>query len=232
MPRKPKVEGRKPRKRLDGRSIRARRQRKSRRAQVLESALSAFVEKGYHAASITDIITGASIARGTFYLYFESKRAVFQELLEGYLKRISEVVSRVSLEPGAPPPADQLRTNVDRVLDVLSANQGLNQLLLRQAVGLDADFDRKLDEFYGWLLTYIKGALDLGQQMGMVRADEIDTALLAACVLGSIKELVNQYLTDAPPGSLDRDMAVRVLVSYNLRGILDSTPAPSIPITS
>ncbi len=223
MPRKPKVEGRKPHKRLDGRSLRARRQRKSRRAQVLESALTAFVEKGYHAASITDIITGASIARGTFYLYFESKRAVFEELLEGYLKRISNVVSRVSLEPEAPPPAEQLSSNVSRVLEVLSANQGLNQLLLRQAVGLDADFDHKLDEFYGRLLDYIQGALDLGQQMGMVRSHEMDTGLLAACVLGSIKELVNQYLVDDSPGELDRDMAVRVLLSYNLRGILDST---------
>lgn len=194
----------------------------------MESALAAFVEKGYHAASITDIITGASIARGTYYLYFESKRSVFEELLEGYLKRISDVVSVVSLEPGAPPPADQLRTNVERVLDVLSANQGLNQLVLRQAVGLDADFDRKLDDFYGRLLEYIKGALDLGQQMGMVRAHGIDTALLAACVLGSIKELVNQYLTDAPPGSWDREMAVRVILSYNLRGILDPLP-PQAP---
>lgn len=217
-------EGRKPRKRMDGRSLRARRQRKSRRAQVLESALTAFVEKGYHAASITDIIAGASIARGTFYLYFESKRAVFEELLEGYLKRISASVSRVSLAPDAPPPGDQLRSNVERVLDVLSANQGLNQLLLRQAVGLDADFDRKLDEFYGRLIDYIQGALDLGQQMGMVRTQDLDTALVAACVLGSVKELVNQYLTDSAARSLDRETAVRGLLSYNLRGILDSPP--------
>jgi AcrR family transcriptional regulator len=224
MARKTAAEGRLTRKRPDGRSLRARRQRKSRRAQVLESALTAFAEKGYHAASITDIITGAGIARGTFYLYFESKRAVFEELLEGYLKKISEAVSRVSLEPDAPPPTDQLRTNVERVLDVLSDNQGLNQILLRQAVGLDADFDRKLDEFYGRLLDYIQGALDLGQQMGMVRADGTDTAMLAACVLGSIKELINQYLIDAPPGSLDRETAVRVILSYNLRGLLDPAP--------
>ncbi len=229
MARVPKSDGRNPRKRPDGRSLRARRQRKSRRAQVLESALTAFVEKGYHAASITDIITGASIARGTFYLYFESKRAVFEELLGGYLKRISEVVSRVSLEPGAPSPEAQLSANVNRVLDVLSANQGLNELLLRQAVGLDADFDHKLDEFYGRLLDYIQGALDLGQRMGMVRADDLDTRLLATCVLGSVKELVNQYLVGDRPGEgegeLDRDMAVRVIISYNLRGILQSPVA-------
>lgn len=220
MGRKTKVDGRKTRPRMDGRALRARRQRKSRRAQVLESALEAFHEKGYHATTITDIITHAHIARGTFYLYFESKRAVFEELLEGYLERISKAVRRVELGADGPSPADQIRANVERVVDVLSSSQGLNRILFRQAVGLDADFDRKLADFYGRLLVLIEGALRLGQQMGMVRPG--DVPLFAACVLGSVKEVVNQHFVDLSPGFLDRETAVRAILSYNLHGLLEA----------
>jgi AcrR family transcriptional regulator len=44
-----------------------------------------FKEKGYHATSVNDIIDAAQIARGTFYLYFTSKREVFAELSATFL---------------------------------------------------------------------------------------------------------------------------------------------------
>ena len=68
---------------VDGRVSRAQRLRESRRAAVLAVARRLFSQKGYHATSIHDIIEAAEIARGTFYLYFESKRAIFDELLDG-----------------------------------------------------------------------------------------------------------------------------------------------------
>ncbi len=40
-----------------------------------------FAAKGYHGTRISDIIDAAGIARGTFYLYFESKSAIFLELI-------------------------------------------------------------------------------------------------------------------------------------------------------
>ena len=54
----------------------------SARTAVLAAARQIFADKGYHATSIDDIIEAADIARGTFYLYFESKRAIFDELLD------------------------------------------------------------------------------------------------------------------------------------------------------
>ncbi len=207
--------------RSDGRSERARQQRSSRRAQVLNVARAAFCERGYHATSVNQIITRAGIARGTFYLYFENKRAVFEELLDGYLGRIWGAVSRVQLGPDAPSPAEQLRQNVDRVLHVLAANRELNQILLSHAVGLDADFDAKLAEFYGRLLELIDGALSLGQQMGVVR--DGDTRILSACVLGTIKEVTGQYLTTSASDGFDHATLVREILDYNLHGLLHAS---------
>ena len=47
-----------------------------------DAAKRVFAEAGYHGASINAIIERAQIARGTFYLYFESKAAVFDSILD------------------------------------------------------------------------------------------------------------------------------------------------------
>ena len=72
----------------DGRSVRASKKRESRRKAILQAARRAFAEKGYHHTHVADIIAGAGIARGTFYLYFESKNAIFLELLDQLLDEL------------------------------------------------------------------------------------------------------------------------------------------------
>ncbi len=57
-----------------------------RRAALLDAAREVFTKKGYHAASVSDILLIAGVARGTFYNYFDSKRAVFQAVLEGLME--------------------------------------------------------------------------------------------------------------------------------------------------
>jgi AcrR family transcriptional regulator len=41
-----------------------------RKQQILEASARVFAQKGYFAASVSDIIEEAGVARGTFYLYF------------------------------------------------------------------------------------------------------------------------------------------------------------------
>ncbi|KKB42759.1 TetR/AcrR family transcriptional regulator [Bacillus thermotolerans] len=56
-----------------------------RRRQVMDAAHALFVEKGFAAASIQDILERSHISKGTFYNYFSSKN----ELLINIFKRIN-----------------------------------------------------------------------------------------------------------------------------------------------
>ena len=56
-----------------------------RRAQLLAAAERAFLRGGYHGTHVDDVIREAGIARGTFYLHFESKHAVFSALVDRML---------------------------------------------------------------------------------------------------------------------------------------------------
>src|SRR5262245_28680641 len=177
----------KPGGKIDGRVARAEKQRRERRMQVLDKARVVFAQKGYHATSISDLIEAAGIARGTFYLYFDSKRAIFDELLEHFFALLTREVRPVDVSPGAHPPMEQLRAIVRHVLHVLVENRDLARLVLREAVGLDADFDRKLQDFYGRILEVIRHALERGYKVGLAR--RCNTAVTSFCILGSVKEL-------------------------------------------
>ncbi len=52
------------------------------RAQILEATLELFAERGFHGTLIEDIARAAGVSRATLYQYFESKEAVFVELVD------------------------------------------------------------------------------------------------------------------------------------------------------
>src|SRR4029077_7946000 len=62
-------------------SARWARRRHARPAEILDAALAVFAQKGYAAARMDDIAARAGVTKGTIYLYFENKEAVFKTLV-------------------------------------------------------------------------------------------------------------------------------------------------------
>lgn len=209
---------------VDGRVLRARAQREERREQILGAARKVFAEKGYHGGSISDIIEAAGIARGTFYLHFESKRAVFGEVLDHLLEDLRSVITRVEVGTDVSP-YDQLLDNVERVLGVLADNADVTRILLRSGSEHEEELSQKIAEFYDHALVMITGSLELGRELGMVR--DLDVQLSASCALGTIKETVEHLVlrrADGPKrrarAPLDRRAVAKKLLDYNLFGVL------------
>lgn len=178
----------------DGRASRAEKIREQRRRELLDVALRVFAQRGYHHARIADIIDAAGVARGTFYLYFESKNAIFHALLDDLLARVRASVVGVSMAGNAPPVNVQIRQSVERVLAAFVASPDLTRVVLREAVGLDAEVDRKLTDFYARLHRWLADALTNGARLGLLRVSNGELAAWA--VLGTIKQMV-QLLVDA-----------------------------------
>ncbi len=57
------------------------RRKQARPGEILDAALSVFAAKGYTAARMDDIARQAGVTKGTIYLYFENKEAVFKSLV-------------------------------------------------------------------------------------------------------------------------------------------------------
>lgn len=66
------------------------------RTKLLESAERVFGELGYHDASIVKITEHAGVGQGTFYLYFASKKDVFDELIRDLNRRVRHAMKDAS----------------------------------------------------------------------------------------------------------------------------------------
>lgn len=192
-------------------------ERRQRLEQILRAARSTFAAQGYHATSVSDIVAASGVARGTFYLYFEGKRAVFDALLDRFVDAITERVHVVRIGPGRPSPYQQLRENVLRVLDLLIEQREIAVILLDHAVGLDAAADAKLQSFEDAMTDLLIRALEKGQRLGFAQPG--DPELAARVTLGAVKEVVRHYVV-ARRVQMDRDELVDQVVSLCLRGVV------------
>ena len=61
---------------------RRQRRKEARPAELAAAALALFVEKGFAATRLDDVAARAGVSKGTLYLYFDSKEALFRAVIE------------------------------------------------------------------------------------------------------------------------------------------------------
>ena len=189
-------------------------EKQARRAQVLRHAKRIFARKGYHRTNVADIIARAHIARGTFYLYFENKKDLFEELLQQVLGELAGRIHRLRVGPEYPHPVDQLRDNLRRVMSFVFAERELTDILLNHSVGFDRELDLKIRAFYEKVADAIQRSLDLGIEMKLVR--DCDSRVAAYCILGGIKQMVGE---SSQRGKRDIEKLIGEILDFGLRGV-------------
>jgi AcrR family transcriptional regulator len=72
----------------------------ARREQVLAIALGVFARSGYHGASMNDIADAAGVTKPVLYQHFDSKRELYQALLDevggGLVERIAKAAAEAT----------------------------------------------------------------------------------------------------------------------------------------
>ena len=188
-----------------------------RRHQILGVARDVFARHGYHAAKIDDIVAAAGVARGTFYLYFEDKRSIFEEIVDGMIARLATSIVRVDPGDASRSVAEQVRDNVRRVVRVLLEDHATTKILLSDAPGVDPEFDRKLLSFYEEMSTMLGRTLRDGQKLGIVRAG--DARLMSWLAMGALKEVMFQMVRRGV--AFDEDKLVDGILAFMRAGCLE-----------
>jgi AcrR family transcriptional regulator len=87
---------------MDTATPRWKRRKTDRPQEILDAALACFAERGFAATRMEDIAARAGVTKGTIYLYFENKEAVFKTLArESIGTRLSEVIEEIKNFEGA-----------------------------------------------------------------------------------------------------------------------------------
>jgi AcrR family transcriptional regulator len=151
------------------------------RRRLLEAAETVFAELGYHDASIVKLTEAAGVGQGTFYLYFASKKEIFDELVLDLNHRVRQAMTEA---------ADQGGTRAEKELlgfgafFRFTAEHPALYRIIRQAEFVSPE---TLHEHYRRLTNgYVAG---LRQAMADGEIDDGDPEVLAWALMG-IGELV------------------------------------------
>lgn len=194
-------------------------QKAQRRRELLEAAGAVFAEKGYAAANVDDVVRRVGVARGTFYLYFDDKQAVFAALVDDFMTRLEAAVISIDVAHPTETPVEQLRQNLLRVVTLALGEPVLMRLALHDAASQGPELAARIDAFYAFLHQLLDESLAIGQRIGLVR--EGDRRVMVALGLGGLKEMIY----DAARGQLTGDAShlVDEMMRF-LRGGLLASP--------
>ncbi|NQY14646.1 MAG: TetR/AcrR family transcriptional regulator [Henriciella sp.] len=82
-------------------STRREQQKAAKRLALIDAALAVFSRVGYAAAKIDDVAEEAGVSKGTVYLYFESKEALFEGMVKAKMVPMIDDVAEILGKPNA-----------------------------------------------------------------------------------------------------------------------------------
>lgn len=75
----------------------------SRRKQILDAARKCFIEDGFHATSMQDILKGSGLSAGAVYRYFPSKEAIILAIAHDSLAEMTAAIDVMTAHDPPPP---------------------------------------------------------------------------------------------------------------------------------
>lgn len=201
--------------------------RKDERApEILEAALGCFAEKGFAGTRMDDIAARAGITKGTIYLYFESKEAVFKALARQSIgERLAFVTEQI--KSGDRPAAEQLRFVVSMMGQFASTSDRvvLPRVLLAEAGNFPelAEFWRReiIDRGLGLFEAIIARGVERGE-FRKVEPGHAARLCVAPVLLLILWRTIFSKFDSAP---YDYQGLIETHVGILLRGLMSEAPA-------
>jgi AcrR family transcriptional regulator len=140
-----------------------------RRQQIVESAKLVFVKKGYSATTTASIAKQAEIAEVTLFRYFDSKKDIFNAVIDPIMQRQTRNLPKEVMSMKK----DKILENIllDRIM-YLSKNQGVIKLILNESL---------LNQEENYVGNMVKGLTQLLKQANI----ELDNPFAIRILMGS-----------------------------------------------
>ncbi len=185
---------------------------RSTRDRILDAAMNIFSAKGFHDTKLDEIVSEASISKGSIYFHFPNKEKLFIALVDQF----ADVIERRAKEAieDEPPGIGRVQAALEAVLETFGKYRRPAKLLLVQAVGLGAVFERKRMEVNDRFALLIKTYLDEAVADGAI--PPVDTHIVSHAWMGAIYNVVIQWVYTGEPS---KDEIMDALLPLLLRSV-------------
>ncbi len=152
-----------------------------RTSGILKAARKVFAEKGFHEATVEDIAEAAGVAKGTVYLYYESKRDVYFAALKfGIAEMYSSLLQEVQK---ASTPEEKLRALIAAKLAYFDENRDFFKIYYSELGNIPSvhpsGIDSEFKSLYQEQARLVEAILKEGARKKVVRSLRTEQAAFA-----------------------------------------------------
>jgi TetR/AcrR family fatty acid metabolism transcriptional regulator len=191
-----------------------RKKKDAKRTAMMQAAVRVFAEKGYHAATVRDIVASADVAVGTFYFYFPDKETLFvylfEETAEFVLHAIQQAVNGRATLP------KQISAGVQSYVNIAVYEPAVIHLLLVGGAGAVPILLERRAEFRRGLVDAWQQPLDLALDHGQIAPQ--NTRRTAEALAGAFDEVVLSLIERSEPQS-EANEVIADLTNLALRAV-------------
>ncbi len=206
-----------------------RRRKEARPAELLEAAMAVFAEKGFAAARLEEVARRAGVSKGTAYLYFPTKEALFKAAIrEVVVTRL--VMGEREVEEWQGSSAELLRRMLEQWAQLIRSRQGgLLKLIVAEARNfpdLAAWYHQEVGERGHRLITAV---LARGIAQGEFRRGDVEAmAHVVACPM-AFRAIWSNSVGPYETLPLSDDRFYDTYFTLTLAGLRPEAPALSAP---
>ncbi|MDP4099444.1 TetR/AcrR family transcriptional regulator [Paenibacillus sp. P96] len=165
-----------------------------RRAQLMSIALKRFATYGYHQTKVSDIVSEAGVAQGTFYWYFKSKQVLALEIItEGRDQLLDAIGQGYRKDSGTLEDMVRASENLFTRMFDFAANHRYFMKLLLTGSGVDETVQRQLADTQNAMELAFRRNIRRAIELGMIPGN-LDVELRAALLMSMIEGLMLRWL--------------------------------------
>lgn len=183
------------------------------RKRIYEYARRLILENGFENVSVDSIVEAAGVAKGSFYVHFESKDALAVELIKEYTKTADlDYKSFLKNISGNKSSLDVLMLLAEKIADFIESSIGVDNMKVLYKTHLTKVVDSAAAISYNReLYALFSKVLDMGIQQGEFR-DDLSAASLSRHLILAIRGLTFEWCIRYP----DFDLKEQVLEHFRI----------------
>lgn len=174
-------------------------------AEILDAARRVFARRGFSETTVDEIAEAAGVAKGTLYLYFESKRQIYLSAMQQGLDRLFEETGRRMSECATA--RDKLRAFVDTRIRYFEQDRDFFKIYhfeLSSTLLHPAQAGKQFHAFYLRQAAALSEVLRQAVAAGEIR--DVRTELAAFAIYDMTRGVITQRLLGWSGASMEEDI--------------------------
>lgn len=171
---------------------------KETRNQIIEASEQLFMEKSVSKVTINDIVQRAGIAKGTFYLYFDSKETLVWNFIDTKLSGLNKYLAKLEVE-------GYEKEDIEKIISYIASFSKKHKTLIKlmhhvrffSFIGFHNMESKSVNKWIEWLYIW----LEKGRLKGELDID--NSRFMAYFLVVTLHEVLERAIIEKTPFAID-----------------------------